>query len=89
MYMTPTTGRSPGRKGVHEVRQTLSTTFKVLGHKAVDEDTSNWEGRIRRGKTLLAECHAELEVNMRKRYLYDQFTGCSRIGVGIHILYIN
>ena len=37
----------------------------------------------------LAECHAELEVNMRKRYLYDQFTGCSRIGVGIHILYIN
>ena len=77
MYMTPTTGRSPGRKGVHEVRQALSTTFKVLGHKAVDEDTSNWEGRIRRSKTLLAECHAELEVNLRKRYLYDHISGAA------------
>ena len=57
MFMTPQTGMStPGRKNIHEVRQQVSTTFKLLGSKAPDHDASNWESEARRARFGLQEC---------------------------------
>ena len=70
MFMTPQTGMStPGRKTIHEVRQQVSTTFKLLGSKAADHDASNWESEARRARFGLQECDKELAAALRARYV--------------------
>ena len=76
MFMTPQTGMStPGRKTIHEVRQQVSTTFKLLGSKAADHDASNWESEARRTRFGLQECDKELAAALRARYVYTRATG--------------